>query len=43
MIDPKGTNPSTLKDGGNHIDHLSKFPKKPKFISAETKQKQDAA
>jgi hypothetical protein len=43
MIDPKGTNPSALKDGGNHIDHVSRFPKKPKSISAETKQKQDAA
>jgi hypothetical protein len=43
MIDPKGTNTSRLKDGGNHIDNVSKFPKKHKIVPTETKQKQDAA
>jgi hypothetical protein len=43
MIDPKGTNPSTLRDGGNHFDKVTKFPKKYKIVPTETKQKQDAA
>ncbi len=43
MIDPKGTHLSALRQPREHDSNVRTSSRKPRPVSAETKQKQDAA